>query len=274
MGVYVHFLDHLIDFIEPGTYAITNCNGEIFNLYKDDGTQIHFSYAYEWEDFIRSVDYALNSTTKLSFVVIPRPAITFEYCGCTVTIETSVALEAINKPFSKCFDNNPRAVIRISVVKSSNKPLSDRVSYSSDIVKKAIDDANNIAQATAKKPEEKVPAEKLNAKSADKIKAIMQQTMTAVETSKEVPVEYNHNPYLEPSRPSASATPEQQSKNQDKIMADLAKKLEEATNKASVEIDNSDWDEDEDLAKKLEDASNKASAEIDSDSWDDDEEKK
>lgn len=261
MATYVRMFEDLVKFTGtgPNDQIILNVGNNVVEQRRDN--KYTFGYELSWVDFCLMMDSIIKNAKKVAVVIRPRLAAVITFNFIEMTIETPAAWEIIKEDyFDNAFEQTQVEYKKSSLIISFKKienpenvptPYLDPYSedpYSEDT---NLDDLYmNTPVAPKPEPEKKdTPAQKLNAKSADKIKSIMQQTMSAVQASKDVPVEINHQPYIEPSTPTAAVTPEEQSRKQDEVMADLAKKLEEATKKVSVEIDNDSWDDDEEENK-------------------------
>lgn len=251
MATYVRMFEDLVKFTGtgPNDQIILNVGNNVVEQRRNKCT---FGYELSWVDFCLMMDSIIKNAKKVAVVIRPRLAAVITFNFIEMTIETPAAWEIIKEDyFDNAFEQTQVEYKKSSLIISFKKienPENVPTSYSEDT---DLDDLYmNTPVAPKPEPEKKdTPAQKLNAKSADKIKSIMQQTMSAVQASKDVPVEINHQPYIEPSTPTAAVTPEEQSRKQDEVMADLAKKLEEATKKVSVEIDNDSWDDDEEENK-------------------------
>lgn len=251
MTTYVRMFEDLVKFTGtgPNDQIILNVGNNVVEQRRDN--KYTFGYELSWVDFCLMMDSIIKNAKKVAVVIRPRLAAVITFSFVEMTIETPAAWEIIKEDyFDNAFEQKveyKKSSLIISFKKIEN-PENVPTPYSEDT---DLDDIYmNTPVAPKPEPEKKdTPAQKLNAKSADKIKSIMQQTMSAVQASKDVPVEINHQPYIEPSTPTAAVTPEEQSRKQDEVMADLAKKLEEATKKVSVEIDNDSWDDDEEENK-------------------------
>lgn len=263
MATYVRMFEDLVKFTGtgPNDQIILNVGNNVVEQRRNKCT---FGYELSWVDFCLMMDSIIKNAKKVAVVIRPRLAAVITFNFIEMTIETPAAWEIIKEDyFDNAFEQTQVEYKKSSLIISFKKienpenvhtPYSDPYyPYSEDPYSEDtnLDDLYmNTPVAPKPEPEKKdTPAQKLNAKSADKIKSIMQQTMSAVQASKDVPVEINHQPYIEPSTPTAAVTPEEQSRKQDEVMADLAKKLEEATKKVSVEIDNDSWDDDEEENK-------------------------
>lgn len=252
MTTYVRMFEDLVKFTGtgPNDQIILNVGNNVVEQRRDN--KYIFGYELSWVDFCLMMDSIIKNAKKVAVVIRPRLAAVITFNFIEMTIETPAAWEIIKEDyFDNAFEQTKVEYKKSSLIISFKKienPENVPTSYSEDT---DLDDLYmNTPVAPKPEPEKKdTPAQKLNAKSADKIKSIMQQTMSAVQASKDVPVEINHQPYIEPSTPTAAVTPEEQSRKQDEVMADLAKKLEEATKKVSVEIDNDSWDDDEEENK-------------------------
>ena len=252
MATYVHMFEDLVKFTGtgPNDQIILNVGNNVVEQRRDN--KYTFGYELSWVDFCLMMDSIIKNAKKVAVVIRPRLAAVITFNFIEMTIETPAAWEIIKEDyFDNAFEQTKVEYKKSSLIISFKKienPENVPTPYSEDT---NLDDLYmNTPVAPKPEPEKKdTPAQKLNAKSADKIKSIMQQTMSAVQASKDVPVEINHQPYIEPSTPTAAVTPEEQSRKQDEVMADLAKKLEEATKKVSVEIDNDSWDDDEEENK-------------------------
>ena len=252
MTTYVRMFEDLVKFTGtgPNDQIILNVGNNVVEQKRDN--KYTFGYELSWVDFCLMMDSIIKNAKKVAVVIRPRLAAVITFNFIEMTIETPAAWEIIKEDyFDNAFEQTKVEYKKSSLIISFKKienPENVSTPYSEDT---DLDDLYmNTPVAPKPEPEKKdTPAQKLNAKSADKIKSIMQQTMTAVQASKDVPVEINHQPYIEPSTPTAAVTPEEQSRKQDEVMADLAKKLEEATKKVSVEIDNDSWDDDEEENK-------------------------
>lgn len=256
MTTYVRMFEDLVKFTGtgPNDQIILNVGNNVVEQKRDN--KYTFGYELSWVDFCLMMDSIIKNAKKVAVVIRPRLAAVITFNFVEMTIETPAAWEIIKEDyFDNAFEQTKVEYKKSSLIISFKKienpenvptPYLDPYSDDTD-----LDDLYmNTPVAPKPEPEKKdTPAQKLNAKSADKIKSIMQQTMSAVQASKDVPVEINHQPYIEPSTPTAAVTPEEQSRKQDEVMADLAKKLEEATKKVSVEIDNDSWDDDEEENK-------------------------
>jgi len=254
---YVRMFEDLVKFTGtgPNDQIILNVGNNVVEQRRDN--KYTFGYELSWVDFCLMMDSIIKNAKKVAVVIRPRLATVITFNFIEMTIETPAAWEIIKEDyFDNAFEQTKVEYKKSSLIISFKKienPENVPTPYSEDT---NLDDLYmNTPVAPKPEPEKKdTPAQKLNDKSADRIKSIMQKTMNAVEASKDVPLEFNHDPYIEPSTPTAAVTPEEQSKQQDKIMEDLAKKLEEATNKATdepskptTEIVNDSWDdEDED----------------------------
>lgn len=252
MTTYVRMFEDLVKFTGtgPNDQIILNVGNNVVEQRRDN--KYTFGYELSWVDFCLMMDSIIKNAKKVAVVIRPRLAAVITFNFIEMTIETPAAWEIIKEDyFDNAFEQTQVEYKKSSLIISFKKienPENVPTPYSEDT---NLDDLYmNTPVAPKPEPEKKdTPAQKLNAKSADKIKSIMQQTMSAVQASKDVPVEINHQPYIEPSTPTAAVTPEEQSRKQDEVMADLAKKLEEATKKVSVEIDNDSWDDDEEENK-------------------------
>lgn len=252
MTTYVRMFEDLVKFTGtgPNDQIILNVGNNVVEQRRDN--KYTFGYELSWVDFCSMMDSIIKNAKKVAVVIRPRLAAVITFNFVEMTIETPAAWEIIKEDFfDDAFEQTKVEYKKSSLIISFKKienPENVPTPYSEDT---DLDDLYmNTPVAPKPEPEKKdTPAQKLNAKSADKIKSIMQQTMSAVQASKDVPVEINHQPYIEPSTPTAAVTPEEQSRKQDEVMADLAKKLEEATKKVSVEIDNDSWDDDEEENK-------------------------
>lgn len=252
MTTYVRMFEDLVKFTGtgPNDQIILNVGNNVIEQRRDN--KYTFGYELSWVDFCLMMDSIIKNAKKVAVVIRPRLAAVITFNFVEMTIETPAAWEIIKEDyFDNAFEQTKVEYKKSSLIISFKKienPENVPTPYSEDT---DLDDLYmNTPVAPKPEPEKKdTPAQKLNAKSADKIKSIMQQTMSAVQASKDVPVEINHQPYIEPSTPTAAVTPEEQSRKQDEVMADLAKKLEEATKKVSVEIDNDSWDDDEEENK-------------------------
>lgn len=252
MATYVRMFEDLVKFTGtgPNDQIILNVGNNVVEQRRDN--KYTFGYELSWVDFCLMMDSIIKNAKKVAVVIRPRLAAVITFNFIEMTIETPAAWEIIKEDyFDNAFEQTQVEYKKSSLIISFKKienPENVPTPYSEDI---NLDDLYmNTPVVPKPEPEKKdTPAQKLNAKSADKIKSIMQQTMSAVQASKDVPVEINHQPYIEPSVPTAAVTPEEQSREQDEVMADLAKKLEEATKKVSVEIDNDSWDDDEEENK-------------------------
>lgn len=252
MTTYVRMFEDLVKFTGtgPNDQIILNVGNNVVEQRRDN--KYTFGYELSWVDFCLMMDSIIKNAKKVAVVIRPRLAAVITFNFIEMTIETPAAWEIIKEDyFDNAFEQTQVEYKKSSLIISFKKienPENVLTPYSEDT---NLDDLYmNTPVAPKPEPEKKdTPAQKLNAKSADKIKSIMQQTMSAVQASKDVPVEINHQPYIEPSTPTAAVTPEEQSRKQDEVMADLAKKLEEATKKVSVEIDNDSWDDDEEENK-------------------------
>lgn len=252
MTTYVRMFEDLVKFTGtgPNDQIILNVGNNVVEQRRDN--KYTFGYELSWVDFCSMMDSIIKNAKKVAVVIRPRLAAVITFSFVEMTIETPAAWEIIKEDFfDDAFEQTKVEYKKSSLIISFKKienPENVPTPYSEDT---NLDDLYmNTPVAPKPEPEKKdTPAQKLNAKSADKIKSIMQQTMSAVQASKDVPVEINHQPYIEPSTPTAAVTPEEQSRKQDEVMADLAKKLEEATKKVSVEIDNDSWDDDEEENK-------------------------
>lgn len=252
MTTDVRMFEDLVKFTGtgPNDQIILNVGNNVVEQRRDN--KYTFGYELSWVDFCLMMDSIIKNAKKVAVVIRPRLAAVITFNFIEMTIETPAAWEIIKEDyFDNAFEQTKVEYKKSSLIISFKKienPENVPTPYSEDT---NLDDLYmNTPVAPKPEPEKKdTPAQKLNAKSADKIKSIMQQTMSAVQASKDVPVEINHQPYIEPSTPTAAVTPEEQSRKQDEVMADLAKKLEEATKKVSVEIDNDSWDDDEEENK-------------------------
>ena len=262
MATYVRMFEDLVKFTGtgPNDQIILNVGNNVVEQRRDN--KYTFGYELSWVDFCLMMDSIIKNAKKVAVVIRPRLAAVITFNFIEMTIETPAAWEIIKEDyFDNAFEQTQVEYKKSSLIISFKKienPENVPTPYSEDPYSEDLysEDTNlddlymNTPVAPKPEPEKKdTPAQKLNAKSADKIKSIMQQTMSAVQASKDVPVEINHQPYIEPSTPTAAVTPEEQSRKQDEVMADLAKKLEEATKKVSVEIDNDSWDDDEEENK-------------------------
>ena len=252
MTTYVRMFEDLVKFTGtgPNDQIILNVGNNVVEQRRDN--KYTFGYELSWVDFCLMMDSIIKNAKKVAVVIRPRLAAVITFNFVEMTIETPAAWQIIKEDyFDNAFEQTQVEYKKSSLIISFKKienPENVPTPYSEDT---NLDDLYmNTPVAPKPEPEKKdTPAQKLNDKSADKIKSIMQQTMSAVQASKDVPVEINHQPYIEPSVPTAAVTPEEQSRKQDEVMADLAKKLEEATKKVSVEIDNDSWDDDEEENK-------------------------
>lgn len=252
MTTYVRMFEDLVKFTGtgPDDQIILNVGNNVVEQRRDN--KYTFGYELSWVDFCLMMDSIIKNAKKVAVVIRPRLAAVITFNFVEMTIETPAAWEIIKEDFfDDAFEHTQVEYKKSSLIISFKK-----IENSENVPTPYSEDTNlddlymNTPVASKPEPEKKdTPAQKLNAKSADKIKSIMQQTMSAVQASKDVPVEINHQPYIEPSVPTAAVTPEEQSRKQDEVMADLAKKLEEATKKVSVEIDNDSWDDDEEENK-------------------------
>lgn len=252
MATYVRMFEDLVKFTGtgPNDQIILNVGNNVVEQRRDN--KYTFGYELSWVDFCLMMDSIIKNAKKVAVVIRPRLAAVITFNFVEMTIETPAAWEIIKEDFfDDAFEHTQVEYKKSSLIISFKK-----IENSENVPTPYSEDTNlddlymNTPVAPKPEPEKKdTPAQKLNAKSADKIKSIMQQTMSAVQASKDVPVEINHQPYIEPSTPTAAVTPEEQSRKQDEVMADLAKKLEEATKKVSVEIDNDSWDDDEEENK-------------------------
>lgn len=227
-----------------------------------------------WTEFANSMENLMNYTNSLAIRTKPIASIECIYNGVKLIVETPLALFVLRNAFcairtwtrSSCVVHFERSTSEIllkgnpiektTISKSdiekvnaggwhawtdaSTMPIQRAPSSESDVKTVLLNDADQDAD----KSESEVKTGKLNSKSADKIKTIMQQTIQAVTNSKNVPLEFNNNPYIEPPTPIRVKTVEQQHEEQDKLMADLAKKVEQTMSaNNTIEIDADNWDE-------------------------------
>ena len=270
---------------KPGSYFVCKPHSDFMDLYV--GKHLIKRINYEWFDFCRMMCDVIDQSETYSIILRPRLACAIRFECYEIVMETPAAMHLMDERLDVALDHNDK-YRNTAVIITIKPPVQDKIMHDSyDYPDDSCDDDDHIIKTNipyftdsgfdvsnifsndtgdydppehirrkyeSEKKEEKAASDKLNDKSADRIKSIMQKTMNAVEASKDVPLEFNHDPYIEPSTPTAAVTPEEQSKQQDKIMEDLAKKLEEATNKATdepskptTEIVNDSWDdEDED----------------------------
>lgn len=232
----ITLFDEIFKSIEFKDKATMNVGGNIITM--SNGDVLH----YTWNTFTDCMERLMIETSSLAIYTKPVSCVVCKYNNIRIIVETSFAHRLLDESFwASLTEGGKRSTCIIRF-----EPLSVSSTDESTHVVESIVTTPVKVTLTDEKQEQPIPTpkEKLNSSSADKIKSIMQQTMKAVANSKDVPLEINENPYIEPPSPINVKTVEQQHKEQDKVMADLAKQLEQAKVEANtIDLDPEVWED-------------------------------